>query len=249
MRKNRIIPIILINNNRVVKGVNFRNHIYIGDPINTVKLFNDKKVDEIILLNICENKHFSKRFLTQLKNIFQESSVPVTYGGGIKNIKQIKKIINIGCEKISINDSAITNPRLITEAAKILGSQSVVVSIDVKKIGEQFIVFRKNGTTKTNLDLVEYVKTIQNYGAGEILITSIDNEGLMKGYNNQIIRKIKSFVKIPIIINGGAGSFDHIKNALKIDQNLNFACSSFFIFATKNKGILINYPFSKQSKI
>lgn len=247
MRKNRIIPIILINNNRVVKGVNFNNHIYIGDPINTVKLFNDKKADEIIILNISKKIDFSKKFLTQLKNIFQESSVPITYGGGIKNIKQIKKLIHIGCEKISINNSAITNPKLITEASKILGSQSVVVSIDVKKIGEQFIIHRKNGTIKTNLDLIEYIKIIQNYGAGEILITSIDNEGLMKGYNIEMLKKIKSFVKIPIILNGGAGSSDHFKNTLKYDQNLNFACSSFFIFTTKKKGILINYPFSKKN--
>ena len=171
MRKNRIIPVILINNNRVVKGINFNNHIYIGDPINTVKLFNDKKVDEIIILNISNTINFSVKFLTQLKKIFQESTVPITYGGGIKNIRQIKEIIHSGCEKICINDSAISNPRLITEASKILGSQSVVVSIDVKQIGDQFVIYRKNGTVKTNLDLIKYVEKIQNYGAGEILIT------------------------------------------------------------------------------
>ena len=250
MLRSRIIPVLLISQNRLVKTINFQNGKYLGDPINAVRIFNEKEADELIICDIDASYLNQEPNYELIKNLARECRMPLCYAGGITNIASAEKIIGLGVEKVAIGTAAIENLNIIEEAQKRLGSQSVVIVLDIKRTGtnSDYKLFTKNGTYNTNLDPIVFAKIAQEAGAGEILINSIDNDGLMNGYDLEIIEKIKSFIKIPITVLGGAGTLSDISNLIKLYAPIGVAAGSIFVFKGKLKAVLINYP-NKENKI
>ena len=242
MLRPRIIPALLLNNGGLVKTKNFIKPKYVGDPINAVRIFNEKEVDELVFLDISKRRFIDGPNYKLLEDIAGEAFMPFAYGGGISNIKQIKNIFKIGVEKIILNSSVIENPKLISEASEIAGSSSVVVSIDIKRSWRGNLrVYKNSGTKKTKIKLEEYIKNIETLGAGELLINAIHCDGLMKGYDLNLIKEISSLTSIPLIAIGGAGNLIHLKEAIKAGAS-GVAAGSFFVFHGTHQAILITYP-------
>lgn len=243
MKVKRIIPCLLLKNNGLVKTVKFRESTYIGDPINTIKIFNEKEVDEIIFLDIDATKTKKEPPYELIRNISSECFMPFSYGGGIHSVQQIEKIINSGAEKIVINSNAFLEKNFVKQAVDQFGSSTIVVSIDVKK--ELFrgnTVYIKGGTQSTGKNPVDYAREIEDEGAGEILINSIDRDGIMEGYDIELIKSITQSVKIPVIACGGAGKLDDFRSAVKDGGASAAAAGSFFVFQGKRRAVLITYP-------
>lgn len=245
MLSKRIIPCLLIKDGGLVKTKNFKHPKYIGDPINAVKIFSEKEADEIIILDIDATKKKEINF-NLLSNIFSESFVPITYGGGINTIETAKKIINLGVEKICIQSIFFENKSLIKEMVNCFGGQSIVVSIDVKKniFGNYKIwnYLTNEFNKKENLD--ECINYALNLGVGEIIITDVDSEGTLKGTNKNLIKKICNNINVPLIFNGGTKNLEDIRSTLKYNIQA-LAVGSFFIFYGKHKAVLITYPSSE----
>ena len=240
---NRVIPCLLINNQGLVKTIKFKNERYIGDPINAVKLFNDKEVDEIILLDIGVTSKNQEPNYALIEEIASECFIPLCYGGGVKSISQMHKIYALGVEKISLSSKAINDMNFIKEAVNIFGSQSVVVTLDYKKtfFGKKTI-YICNGKTKTKFTLEEYVNILNEVGVGEIVLNSIDNDGTMLGYDKELIKTVSKRTKIPIVALGGAGNLNDMIEIIKEANITAAAAGSLFVYYGKLKGILINYP-------
>ena len=238
----RIIPCLLVKNKGLVKTVRFKSPIYVGDPINAVKIFNEKEVDELIVLDIDATTNNREPDYKMIENLAAECRMPLCYGGGVTTVEQIRRIIISGVEKVSISSAAISNPMLVKEAAEVFGSQSIVVVIDVKKNGKKYEVFSHNGKFNTHLDPVSFALEMARLGAGEIVINSIDNDGMMKGYDLDITEKILSVIHIPVTILGGAGSLRDIRQVLEKFGQLGIAAGSLFVFKGPYKAVLINYP-------
>lgn len=216
MLQTRIIPCLLLKDNSLVKTVNFKKPAYIGDPVNTARIFNELEVDELVLLDISATNNNRKPDFKILAELANECFMPLAYGGGINNFDDAKKIFEIGIEKIIINSVAFTNPGLITELAEYFGNQSIVVSIDVKKnIFGKYQVYSNSGKKKQKVDPVAWAQELEQLGAGEILLTAIHQEGTWKGFDLNIIDKISNAVNIPVIANGGASSIEDIVKAVK----------------------------------
>ena len=250
MLKPRLIPSLLIKNKDLIKTVRFQKPKYIGDPLNAVRIFNEKEVDEITIFDIgatTENKEPNFKLIERLS---QECQMPLCYGGGIKTISQIKQIISLGVEKISISSAALNNPELIQEAVECVGSQSVVVTLDILK--SRFFnkekIFTHNGKKDSQKDLFSFLSQIESYGAGEIIINDIDNEGLMKGYDLELVKNISKRTNIPLTFLGGAGSLEDIRSIWKIDSTIGAAAGSIFVFKGKFNAVLINYPSRDEKK-
>ena len=229
-KRPRIIPVLLLDGQDLVKTVKFKNPIYLGDPINALRIFNDKEVDEISIMNrsAWKNKEIDYEYL---RMIASEAFMPLSYGGGIKTTEQARKIFAIGFEKVIINSAFIENPELIRSISNIAGKQSVVVSIDYKKdIFGRNIVYYKSSTRKSKFSPLYVAKLAEQYGAGELIITCIDNEGSMLGYDYDVIYEISKSVNIPIVANGGAGSLDHINKAIYQYGASAVAASSMFVY-------------------
>ena len=245
MLRPRIIPVLLIHNKGLVKTVKFsvEKGKYVGDPINAVKIFNEKEADELMIIDIdatVENKEPNYSLIEKIAN---ESRMPLCYGGGIKTNKQAQKILSLGVEKISISYSAINNPDLIYEIANDVGNQSVVVTIDVKKkLFGGYDIYTHNAIKKHKISLKEYIIQIQELGCGEIVINSIDNDGIMKGYDMKLVEFVKPLVKVPLTILGGMGSLEDIKQITNKFGIIGCGVGSFFVFKGKYKAVLINYP-------
>lgn len=238
----RIIPCLLLKGDGLVKGVKFKNHTYLGDPLNAVKIFNDKEVHELIFLDITASSEKRLPRLDLIQQIADECYMPFGVGGGVKTVEEIRKILENGAEKVVINSAAVENPDLIREAASVFGSQSIVVSIDVKKTlfnGEK--VLTHSGRKKTKLKPVEWAKKMEIMGAGELLLTSIDHDGAMEGYNLDLIHRLSSSVNIPVIASGGAGNLTHLKKAVEKGASA-VSAGSMFVFTGKHRAVLINYP-------
>lgn len=246
MVTRRIIPTLLLKDGGIVKGEQFKKHQYIGDPINAVKIFNDSEADEITILDISCTINNKEPDYALIKEIASEAFMPLSYGGGLNQIEHVRKVFHLGVEKVVFNTAAYEKPALINNTAKEFGSSSTVVSIDVKSglLGGKKAYVR-NGSKSTNLDPVEYAKKMEDLGAGELLLTSIDREGKMKGYDLELIAQIAKATKIPVIANGGAGSLTDIKQSLQAGASAASA-GSLFVFVGKIKGILINYPNPQQ---
>ena len=243
MLRPRIIPCLLIRNNGLVKTINFSEEKYIGDPINAVKIFNEKLVDELMIIDIDATVKMKEPNFNLIKKIAAESQMPISYTGGIKNVEQIKRIISYGVEKVGISSGSIINPELISNASKEVGSQSVVVVLDVKKkILGGYNVYTHNGKNDTGYKVESLAKDLTNRGAGELIINSIDNDGKMKGYDINIIKDIKKTVSVPVTLIGGAGSIDDIKKLVEEFHIIGAAAGSLFVFQGKYKAVLINYP-------
>lgn len=242
----RLIPALTMINRGLVKTQQFKKPRYIGDPINTVKIFNNKGVDELCILDIRATTEKRGPDFEYLKEIASEAFMPLSYGGGITTLEEIEQLFYIGYEKVILNTAFIENPKLIQEAVAYAGSQSVVVSIDIKKTRFKGLQgFIHAGKESTKADPVSLAKLAESLGAGEILLTSIDHEGLTQGYDLELIKAISNAVNIPVIANGGAATIQDFKEALDVGAHA-VAASSLFVFYGRQKAVLITAPEEKE---
>ena len=242
MLRYRIIPTLLLRGSGLVKTRHFKNPVYIGDPINAVKIFNDKEVDELIILDISATNDKAEIRYDYIEDIVSEAFMPVGYGGGICRIDQIETLFKRGVEKVVLNTSAHINRPLISEAAKIFGSQSIVAAIDIHRdlFGRQ-LIFTHAATKKHNINLPDSLRLLEDAGAGEIVINSIDSDGTMEGYDLDLIRHAAGLVSIPVIASGGAGKIEHFKQAIDAGASA-VAAGAMFVFQGIHRAVLISYP-------
>lgn len=243
MLRPRIIPCLLIKNKGLVKTINFDHPKYVGDPINAVRIFNEKAVDELLVIDIDATVEAREPDYQLIDHLASECRMPLCYGGGVKNCNQIEKIIGLGVEKVALSSSAMHNLQIVTEASENFGSQSVVVVLDVRKDGgkDSYQIYTHNGRKATGKCPVEMSKLMEKLGAGEVVINSIDNDGQMKGYDLNVIRKLKE-VSIPLTCLGGAGSLHHIGKLIEEFGIMGAAAGSLFVFKGIYRAVLINYP-------
>ncbi len=244
MLRPRIIPCLLVQDEGLVKTVRFDNPKYVGDPLNAVRIFNEKEVDEIMVLDINATVNNTEPNYELIRALASECRMPLCIGGGVKTIEQIENLISLGVEKVAISSAALENPAIIREAANRVGSQSVVVVLDVKKTGilRKYELFTHNGKKSTSLRPVEFAKEAESFGAGEIVINSIDCDGVMKGYDRELVKSLRSSLSIPITVLGGAGSLDHIIELINDHMIVGAAAGSLFVFKGVYRAVLINYP-------
>ncbi|MDA3043847.1 MULTISPECIES: imidazole glycerol phosphate synthase subunit HisF [unclassified Campylobacter] len=233
----RIIPCLDVQNGRVVKGINFVNLRDAGDPVEIAKRYNDEGADELCFLDITASFENRDTIVHVVESVAKQLFIPLTVGGGIRKIDDISRLLDVGCDKVSLNSSAIANPGLIDEAAKKFGSQCVVVAIDVKRTGEGYNVFVKGGREDTGLDAYTWAEEVQNRGAGEILLTSMDCDGTKNGFDLEVTGKISKMLKIPVIASGGAGNMEHIKEAFECGADAALAASIFHFGEIKIKDL------------
>ena len=242
MFRPRIIPVLLLKGNALVKSKGFKDFRYIGDPINAVKVFNDLKADELVFLDIEATKEKRTISTELVRQVGEEANMPFAVGGGIKNLDEIQNIIAKGAEKVIINTCAVENPKFIREASDNFGSSTIVVCIDVKKkffSGE--VVWRNSGSKSSKYSPRDFAKIIEENGAGEIIIQSINKDGTMSGYDLDLVKEISTAVTIPVVALGGAGNLEHMIEAYKKGFASALAAGSLFVFQGPNKGVLINY--------
>lgn len=244
MLRSRIIPCLLVHNKGLVKTVEFKDPKYVGDPINAVKIFNEKEADELMVLDIDATVEKRGPDFEMIRNLAVECRMPFCYGGGITSVKEAKKIISLGAEKIAISSAVINNPSLIKEMAKAVGTQSVVIVLDVKKKGlfGEFEIFTHNGKERSGKKLKDFLRTLNEIGIGELVINSIEDDGKMTGYNFKLIDSAREIMDAPMTILGGAGSLEDIKTAISRYRTIGAAAGSLFVFKGKYKAVLINYP-------
>ncbi|MBS1808081.1 MAG: imidazole glycerol phosphate synthase subunit HisF [Acidobacteria bacterium] len=249
MYRTRVIPCLLLQRTGLVKTINFKNPTYLGDPINIVKIFNDKEVDELVLLDICATSENKRPQFELIEKIASECFMPLGYGGGIRNIEDMKTLFGLGVEKISINSGAVESPDLIKKAADQFGSQSVVVSIDVKKswLGKYEVVTHA-GKKRTGLDPKAFAVQMERAGAGELLLNSVDRDGTMQGYDLKLIAQVTEAVSIPVIVCGGAGKLEDFSEAVMKGGASAAGAGSFFVFKGPHRAVLISYPTSVELK-
>ncbi|WP_457592967.1 AglZ/HisF2 family acetamidino modification protein [Hydrogenimonas sp.] len=243
MLQTRVIPVLLLHNKGLVKTVRFKEPKYVGDPINAIKIFNEKEVDELIFLDIDASKEGRDPDYDLIARFASECFMPVCYGGGIRNIEQIRNIFSLGIEKVSLNHSAIEDRDLIKEASAQFGAQSIIVAIDVKKnfFGKYQIYDHVSGKTRKE-DMISYIKEVAELGAGELLINDVDRDGTQKGYDLQLLKSVSEAVAIPVIACGGAGSLEDFKLAKQEGGISAVAAGSFFVFHGRHRAVLITYP-------
>ena len=243
MLKTRVMPCLLYYNRGLYKTVKFKNPAYIGDPINAIKIYNEKEVDELIFLDITASAENREPNYKVIIDIASECFMPLCYGGGITTLEQVKKILEIGVEKISFNHAAINNPSLVSSAARDFGNQAVVVSIDVKKnFWGKYEVVQKRGTKSIGENPVDFARRMESIGAGEILLTSVDREGTWEGYDLELIKQVTDAINIPVIVNGGAANLQHLEQAVKTGKASGLALGSMVVYQKKGMGVLINFP-------
>lgn len=244
MLRPRVIPCLLVHEGGLVKTVGFKSPKYVGDPINAVKIFNEKEADELIVLDIDATVTGAEPDFKMIAYLAAECRMPLCYGGGVRSAAQAKKIIGLGVEKVALSAAAIENPGLIRQIADEIGQQSVVVVLDVKKrlLSKEYDVFIHNGKKNTKRGVLEVAAQAEAMGAGEIVINSIEKDGQMKGYDIALAQKIRSTIKIPITILGGAGSLNDIAELMRTCGVLGASAGSLFVFKGVYRAVLINYP-------
>lgn len=245
MYRNRIIPCLLLSDRKLVKTVNFKKPRYVGDPINAVKIFNEKEVDELIFLDIDASKNNSSPDFEYLSSITAQCFMPLCYGGGVKSIEDIKRLFSIGFEKVAICTAAYDGEQLVKEAVSIFGSQSIVGCVDVKRnIFGEYSAYINSSTRKVKDSLINYVERLASYGVGEILINNISRDGTMQGYDDTLIDSIASKISVPLIICGGAASVEEMVDVTKSGRVDAASAGSLFVYYGENRAVLINYPTS-----
>lgn len=240
----RIIPVLLVKDKGLVKTQRFKEPKYVGDPINAVKIFNEKESDELIVLDIDASAKNREPDYKMIENLATECRMPLCYGGGIKTVEQANRILGLGVEKVSFSSAALENPEMLKTLAEQVGSQSVVVVLDVKKrlFGGKYDCYILNGKKNTKVCPFEFAKKAEALGVGEIVINSIDNDGMMKGYDLEFIAKLKASVNVPVTAVGGAGSLEDIGALVAQEKIIGAAAGSLFVFKGKYRAVLINYP-------
>jgi cyclase len=244
MLRPRIIPCLLVKNHGLVKTVKFSDPKYVGDPINAVKIFNEKEVDELIVLNIDASVQNREPDYGMIRNLAAECRMPLCYGGGVKTVEQVEKIITLGVEKVAISSAAISSPELVAKAAEVVGDQSVVVVMDVKKTGRdgKYKVWTHNAGKPTGQSPVDFAKQVETLSAGEVVINSIDRDGIMKGYDLDLVKEIREATILPMSVLGGAGSLKDIAALIYSFGIIGAAAGSLFVFKGIYRAVLINYP-------
>ncbi|MBL4716753.1 MAG: imidazole glycerol phosphate synthase subunit HisF [Bacteroidetes bacterium] len=243
MFRPRVIPCLLLKNLGLVKSVKFKDYTYVGDPMNAVKIFNDKNADELIFLDITASTEKKTIDIELVQRIGDECNMPFAVGGGIRSIESIRKILNAGAEKVCLNSYAVENPDFIRQAAEEFGTSTIVVSIDVKKklfSKEQAYIY--GGTKATGIDPVELAVLMAEKGAGEILINSVERDGMMEGYDINLVRRISDAVNVPVVALGGASSLNDFKEAVEKGNASAVAAGSMFVFHGPRRAVLINFP-------
>ena len=215
MLKSRIIPCLDVKNGRVVKGINFVDLKDAGDPVEQARIYSDKGADEICFLDITASNENRDTIYEVVKETSKKCFVPLTVGGGVRSVEDINKLLNCGADKVSINTAAVQNPTIVIESSKKFGSQCIVVAIDAKKNNKGWEIFTHGGRNNTGIDAVEFAKLMENNGAGELLVTSMDRDGTQKGYDLELMFKITSLINIPVIASGGVGNLDHLVEGIK----------------------------------
>jgi cyclase len=240
----RIIPSLLVHDRGLVKTVGFSDPKYVGDPLNVVRIFNEKEVDELAVFDIDATVRGQEPDYRMLENLAVESRMPLCYGGGVKTVEQVKTIIGLGIEKVAISSAAIANPKLIAEAAEAVGSQSVVVVLDVRprRRSSDYEVFTHNARIGTGRTLLEVAAEAERLGAGEIVVNAIERDGQMKGYDLALARQINEAARVPVTILGGAGSLAHIEELIRNFGVIGAAAGSLFVFKGIYRAVLVNYP-------
>jgi len=237
----RIIPILLLKNKGLVKTVNFKNPTYIGDPINALKIFNDKEADELVILDIDPTRQNKKINFEFIRDIVSEAFMPIGYGGGIRDFYDVQKLFSLGIEKVILNTLLIQDKPLIRELVKNYGSQSIVASIDYRSgFFYKNRPYVKGGTIAVKADLIEYLKEVEDLGVGEIILQNIDREGAMTGYDLEMISRASRAVRLPVVASGGAGSLADIKKAIDAGASA-AAAGSIFVYNGPHKAVLISY--------
>ncbi len=251
MIRPRLIVFLMMDNHYLRKSRKFNNSIYIGDPLNTIRIFSDFGVDEIIFVDVNATKNNQDPNYQLLENIASFSRMPLCYGGGVNNIRQIGKLINLGIEKVSICSSAFQKRNLIRDASNIFGSQSIVGCLDIKfsRESKNYNIYIENGKKRVDLDLFDAIKTLEDMGVGELLINNIDLDGTYEGFDDQIIYEIVSASSIPVSVAGGASSISNIKD-LWIKTNVSgIAAGSLWSFIGRENTVLLNYPNEKDKQL
>jgi cyclase len=232
MLKNRIIACLDVKNGRVVKGINFVDLKDAGDPVEQAKIYSDSGADEICFLDITASNENRDTIYDVVERTSRKCFVPLTVGGGVRGVDDINKLLNCGADKVSINTAAVQNPEMIIESSKKFGSQCIVVAIDAKKSVNKWEVFTHGGRKNTGLDAIEFAKKMENSGAGELLVTSMDRDGTQIGYDNDLIFKISSSVNMPVIASGGVGNLDHLVDGIKLGNASAVLAASIFHYGT-----------------
>lgn len=243
MLRPRVIPCLLVHDKGLVKTVQFKDPKYVGDPINAVRIFNEKESDELMVIDIDATRDNREPDYKMIEHLAAECRMPLCYGGGVKTAEQAQRIFSLGVEKIAISSAAIHTPELVSEMADRVGSQSVVVVVDVKKkLLGGYEMYTHNGKKSTGKNPFEFVAKMESLGAGEIVVNSIDQDGVMKGYDLALIEKIRQSISLPLTVLGGAGSLQDIGNLINKYGIIGAAAGSLFVFKGVYKAVLINYP-------
>jgi cyclase len=250
MLRARIIPCLLIHKGGLVKTRQFKDPKYVGDPINAVRIFNEKEADELMVLDIDATVNKVAPDYALIAKLAAECRMPLCYGGGVTTAEQAALIVDMGVEKVAVSSAAIANPSLLTEMAAAVGRQSVVAVLDVRKrtglFSKGYELCTQNGKTVHKLDPVKFAKQLQDAGAGEIVINSVDRDGLMQGYDLELTNQFKQALKVPITFLGGAGSLDHMSELISNLGVVGASAGSLFVFKGKYRAVLINYPTPNQ---
>ncbi|MBW7881713.1 MAG: imidazole glycerol phosphate synthase subunit HisF [Caldilineaceae bacterium] len=244
MLKPRLIPCLLVQGGGLVKTVKFTDPKYVGDPINAVRIFNEKAVDELSVFDIDATRHGREPDYRMIANLANECRMPLCYGGGVRSVAQIDRIIGLGVEKVALSTAAVEQKGLVAQAAAHVGNQSIVVVIDVKRTGllRRYEVTIRNGTTPTGRDPVDFAREIEAQGAGEIVINSVNLDGTMLGYDMELVQRIRDAVTVPLTVLGGAGDMRHPVELYRRFGIIGAAAGSMFVFKGKYRAVLINYP-------
>ena len=231
-------------NGGLVKTEKFTQPKYVGDPINAVKIFNEKEVDELVVLDIDTTAQNREPNYGMIKNLAAECRMPLCYGGGIKSVDQVERIISLGVEKVAVSSAAVSNPNLVSQVAEVVGNQSIVVVMDVKKSGRdsKYEVWTHNASKQTGLCPIEFARKVEGLGTGEVLINNIDRDGVMKGYDLELVKRIREAICLPLTILGGAGSLKDIGALVNTFGIIGAAAGSLFVFKGIYRAVLINYP-------
>jgi len=247
MLRPRVIPCLLLQGDGLVKTINFRDPKYVGDPINAIRIFNDKQVDELVVLDITASREGRSPSLPLIREFASECFMPLAYGGGVRSIDDARAILSTGVEKVILNTFAIQNPDIVREMARSFGSQSVVVSIDVRrKFFGGYEVCGNGGTLNTGLDPVTFARQMETLGAGEFLLTAIDRDGTMQGYDVKLVKQVADAVNVPVVACGGAGNLAHVAEVLRDGHAAAAAAGSMFVFHGRHRAVLISYPASDE---
>jgi cyclase len=243
MIATRVIPCLLLRGGGLVKTVRFSDPVYLGDPVNIIRIFNDKEVDELFLVDIMASRERRPPPYEMIARITSECFMPLGYGGGVRTLDEMREIFGLGVEKVSLNTQAVENSAFVRAAANRFGSQSIVVSIDAKRgMFGRYEVYTCGGRKRTGLDPVDAARQMELAGAGEILLNSIDRDGTLQGYDLDLIRRVASAVNIPVVACGGAGEVRHLKEAVEEGGATAAAAGSIFVFRGRHRAVLISYP-------